>query len=178
MAQISNPASPALPSHSEAAPALRACLFALAGSRFAVDVRSAREVAVFDDITSVPRAPRHLIGIANLRGTVMPIVDVHEVLGLPASRPGRGVRTLVLRDGQLQAAAMVDTVLGLEPFDEVLPPDARSATRARGPRAFVSGWLTWAGETLPLLDVPRLLAAVRIGTPENGPESDRHGEAA
>jgi purine-binding chemotaxis protein CheW len=178
MAQNPGSPSPVLPSRPEAAPALRACLFALAGSRFAVDVRSAREVAVFDDITGVPRAPRHLIGIANLRGTVMPIVDVRDVLGLPESRPARSVRTLVLRDGPLQAAVVVDTVLGLEPFDEVLPPDAPSAARIRGPRAFVSGWLEWAGETLALLDVPRVLAALRVGTPGGSPESPAHGEPA
>jgi len=48
MAQI--PDAVALPSAlPDTSPALRACLFALSGARFAVDVRSAREVAVFDD---------------------------------------------------------------------------------------------------------------------------------
>jgi purine-binding chemotaxis protein CheW len=152
------PGRPVLP---DTPPALRACLFALAGSRFAVDVRSTREVALFDEVTAIPRAPRPLIGVANLRGAVLPIVDIRGLLGLPEARPPRSVRTLVLRDDSLVAAAVVDAVIGLEPFDGVIALDDRAAARARAPRQFVTGWLAWAGETLALLDVPRLLAALR-----------------
>lgn len=161
MGQTPGTASPVLP---ETPPALRACLFALAGSQFAVDVRNAREVAVFDEITAMPRAPRHLVGVANLRGAVLPIADIRALLGLPKPRPARSARTLVLRDGSLVAAVVVDTVLGLEPFDEITPADSPVAARARCPRHFVAGWIAWAGETLPLLDVPRMLAALRPTT--------------
>jgi chemotaxis signal transduction protein len=146
---------------SEAAPALRACLVSLDGRAFAVDVRSAREVAVFDEITPVPRAARHLVGVANLRGSIIPIIDIRSVLGLEETRPARTVRTLVVRDGVVVAAAVVDSVLGLEPFDVVLPPDAPVAVRARGARPFATGWISWAGEVVPVLDIPRLLAALR-----------------
>ncbi|MFI5325917.1 MAG: chemotaxis protein CheW [Candidatus Rokuibacteriota bacterium] len=159
------PVTPVLPAAPDAPPAPRACVFALAGARFAVDVRSAREVVVFDEITVVPRAPRHLVGVANLRGTVMPIVDVRELLGLPESRPGRTLRTLVVRDGAVQAALVVDTVLGLEPFEVVVPADSPTAAGMWGPRPFMAGWIQWAGETLPLLDVPKILAALRPETP-------------
>jgi len=159
------PAIPVLPAAPDAPPAPRACLFALAGARFAVDVRSAREVVLFEEITVVPRAPRHLVGVANLRGTVMPIVDVRELLGLPASRPGRSLRTLVVRDGAVQAALVVDTVLGLEPFEAVLPADNSTAAGTGGPRRLMTGWIQWAGETLPLLDVSKILAALRPPTP-------------
>lgn len=169
MAPTPGLASPVLPTIPETPPALRACLFAVDGSRFAVDVRSAREVAVFDEITAVPRAPRHLIAVANLRGTVVPIVDVRAALGTSGPRPGRGVRTLVLRDGALLAAVVVDVVLGLEPFEEIVPVDSPTTARLRGPRPLMAGWLSWAGETLPLLDVPRLLAAVRIGSRPGAP---------
>ena len=155
------PVIPVMPAAPEAPPAPRACLFALAGARFAVDVRSAREVVLFDEITMVPRAPRHLVGVANLRGTVMPIVDVRELLGLAEARSGRTVRTLVVRDGAVQAALVVDTVLGLEPFEDVMPADSPAAAELSGPRPFMAGWIQWAGETLPLLAVPKILAAIR-----------------
>lgn len=140
-----------------APPERRACLFSVAGSRFAVDVRSAREVVLFDDITAVPRAPGCLVGVANLRGTVMPIVDVRALLGLPEAPPPRSVRTLVVRDGALQAAMVVDNVLGLEPYEDVVPADQA----ATAPRPLVAGRIRWAGESFALLDAPRLLAALR-----------------
>ncbi len=159
---VDTPAAVALPSAlPDSSPALRACLFALSGARFAVDVRSAREVAVFDDLTVVPGAPRLLLGVANLRGTVVPIVDVGPLLGLPELRPARSIRTLVLRDGPLLAAVAVETVLGLEPFDDVLSPDGPPAPQGHASPVLVSGWITWAGETLALLDVPRILAVLR-----------------
>lgn len=155
----------------EAAPALRACLFSLAGTAFAVDVRSAREVAVFDDITRIPRASRHLVGVANLRGTVVPIVDFRGLLGMAEMRPPRSVRTLLVRDGSLVVAAVVDSVLGLEPFDELSPPDTPAAPRARAPREFVEGWISWAGELVPVLDIPRLLSALQSMAAAQGKET-------
>jgi len=170
MSQTPGSMAPASPAPAGAAPEQRACLFALADSRFAVDVRSAREVVLFDDITAVPLAPRYLVGVANLRGTVMPIVDIRAMLGLPESRPARSVRTLVVRHGGVQVAMVVDAVLGLEPFDDVMAPDGPTTARMRGPRPLMAGWIRWAGETLALLDVPKILTALRPSMPTGAQE--------
>jgi purine-binding chemotaxis protein CheW len=150
--------SPAAPA---GAPERRACVFALAASRFAVDVRSTRELAMFHDITRVPCAPASLVGVANLRGTVMPIVDIRRLLGLPAERPeGGSVRTLVLRADALQAAVVVDAVLDLEPFDEIAPvEDGDLGGAPAGPR-FTAGYVKWGGERVRLLDAPKILEAL------------------
>jgi chemotaxis signal transduction protein len=143
-----------------ALPEQRACLFDLAGFRFAVDVRSAREVVLLDEITAVPLAPRHLVGVANLRGTVMPIVDIRTLLDLPVQQPASSVRTLVLRAGPLQAAVVVDAVLGLEPFGEISPRELGDT----GPAAlgrFAAGRVKWGAESVLLLDVPKILEVLR-----------------
>ncbi len=147
--------TPAVPAESQ--PALRACLFMLAGSPFAVDVRRAREVAVFDEITVVPRAPAPLIGVANLRGTVIPIVDVRPLLGLPVQRLGRSLRTLIVRDGAIQVALAVEGVLGLEPFEEIIPlDDAMGGAH----REFDLGLLKWGDGVATLLDTGRIVQAL------------------
>jgi purine-binding chemotaxis protein CheW len=146
----------------EAPPALRACLFALAGARFAVDVRSAREVVLFDEITAVPLGGRHLVGVANLRGTVMPIVDIRALLDLPGQPGGSSVRALVLRAGPLQAAVVVDAVLGLEPFEEISPPEPLDPERSvPGRRRFAAGHVKWGAESVLLLDAPKILETLR-----------------
>ncbi len=157
----------------EAQPALRACLVLLAGSVFAVDVTSAREVAVFDEITPVPRAPLSLLGVANLRGAVMPIVDIRPLLGLPAQRAGRSLRALVLRDGAVQAAAAVDAVVGLEPFEEIVAPEPNAGSgEPSGRQGFAGGRLRWNGGLITLLDVAAILGALRLemrgATPARG----------
>jgi chemotaxis signal transduction protein len=154
--------APASPAPASAPPEQRACLFALAGFRFAVDVRSAREVVLFDEITVVPLAPRHLVGVANLRGTVMPIVNIRALLDLPVQQPGSSVRTLVLRAHPLQAAVVVDAVLGLEPFEEISPPEPGGpGPAAPDRRRFAAGHVKWGAESVLLLDALKILEALK-----------------
>ncbi len=72
----------------EAPPVPRACLVMLGGRPFAVDVADAREVVVLDTTTAVPGAPPAVLGVMNLRGHVLPVVEARPLLGLPVhSRP-------------------------------------------------------------------------------------------
>jgi purine-binding chemotaxis protein CheW len=139
------------------APALRGCLVRLGESLVAFDIASTREVSVFEDLTAVPRGPRHLLGVANLRGAIMPVIDVRPLLGLPAPRPARGATALVIVHGSLRAAVMIDAALGIEPFARVLPPTAPPGDR----NGIVRGVVRWAGEPILLLDAARILDALR-----------------
>src|SRR5262245_18007963 len=125
---------------------------------YAFDVRSAEEVVVFDDATPVPRAPAYVLGVANLRGHVVPLVDVRVLLGLPAGRAGRDLTGLVIKAGGWQVAVNVDEVVGLEEFEQVTPPP--DATIVRG-RRLVIGALRRGGTVAMLLDAGELLGALR-----------------
>lgn len=127
----------------------RACAFTLAGHRFAVDVADAREVVMLASITPLPLAPSFLLGLANLRGSVMPVVDLGPLLGLPPREARAQTLGLVLRHGAWQAAAAVDTVLGLEPLQR------RDVDAANGP--IVAG----ADGSIPVLDAGAMLTALR-----------------
>ena len=135
----------------------RACLVKLAGSRFAVEVRYAREVVVLDELTVVPLAPPHLLGVVNLRGSVMPLVDIRPFLGLEAARATRGTRALVVDCAGAQAAILIDEVEGLEPLDGLAPAGDGDDVRAPD---FSAGRLEREGGVVTLLDVRRILAAL------------------
>lgn len=135
----------------------QACLVKLAGSRFAVEVRYAREVVVFHEITLVPLAPPHLLGVVNLRGSVMPVVDVRPFLGLEAARTSRETRALVVECDATQAAILIDEVEGLEPLEGLAP--AGDGDEVRVPN-FSAGRLEREGGLVTLLDVRRILAAL------------------
>ncbi|HKB27385.1 MAG TPA: chemotaxis protein CheW [Methylomirabilota bacterium] len=138
--------------------AVRACVFTLAGEPFALDVARIRELTVFDGWTTVPRASRHVIGAANLRGDVVPIADARALLGLPAGRGGRRLRTLVVAADGLEAALVIDEVLGLEAFAGVTPlEDAGPQTHGE----WALGFLRREDRLVPLLDPARLLRALR-----------------
>jgi chemotaxis signal transduction protein len=143
-------------SHPEARQA-RACLVKLAGRRFAVEVRYAREVVVFDEYTMVPLAPSHLLGVVNLRGSVMPLVDIRPFLALEAVSATRETRALVVECDGEQAAILIDEAEGLEPLEGLVPAgdDAEA-----GDSDFSAGRLEREGGVVTLLDVRRILAAL------------------
>jgi purine-binding chemotaxis protein CheW len=145
---------------------LRVCLFTLGGEAFAVDVRCTREVVALEEITVVPRAPSYLVGVANIRGHILPVLDIRALLGLPRRAVGPGTRLLVLEAGPLQAAVATEGVPGLAAVDDVIPVgDARPQQRS----VFAIGFLRRDDGPAMLLDVPGVLEALRIRAPAPGP---------
>jgi purine-binding chemotaxis protein CheW len=137
----------------EAPPIRRACVVLLGGRPFAVDVTAAREIVVLDATTRVPGAPASVLGVMNLRGSVLPVVEARPLLGLPAHM--RADRALVLADGERCAAVVIEGVVGLAPLDEVGPLPAAAGGLVVGEVVAETG-----GRAM-LLDAPALLAAIR-----------------
>lgn len=135
----------------------RACLVTLAGDRFAVEVRYAREVVVFDEYTMVPLAPPQLLGVVNLRGSVMPLVDIRPFLGLEPARAAREARALVVECDGTQAAMLIDEVLGLEPLEGLVRDGDGDEVRAP---LVSAGRLEREDGAVTLLDVRRMLEAL------------------
>jgi chemotaxis signal transduction protein len=154
------PAEPLiLPERVEGARAHRACVVLLGGVPFAVDVRGAREVVIVEGFTRVPGAPSALVGVANLRGSVLPIVEARPLLGLPEEVVGDGTPAVVLSDGALTAAVAIEQVIGLDWYDEARPladDDLRPCA------AFAAGMLDRGDEPpATLLDSSLVLGALR-----------------
>jgi len=145
--------------------AARACLFGLGGERFAIEIQRAREVVVVEELTTVPRAPAYLIGVANLRGLILPILDVRPLLGLASHPVGRGSRVLVVDPGSGPVGLAIDAILGLESFDEVVPL-GEAARRAYG--EFGVGMVKHRDGPVTLLDAGRVLDALKRGGGEGG----------
>jgi chemotaxis signal transduction protein len=138
------------------AAALRACVVVLGGAVVGVDVGVARGVVVFQDITPVPGTPEHVLGAANLRGRVVPLVDARRALDLP---PGpRGDRALVIEHDGIEVAVAIDEIVGLETFERILDPDPEDRGRLGG---CVVGRLPRPGGDIALLSAGRLIAALR-----------------
>jgi purine-binding chemotaxis protein CheW len=134
--------------------ARRACLFMLGDRRYAVDVRDAREVVTLDGYTRVPGAPAAVVGVFNLRGTVLPLMEARPLLGHTAAPPVPGTAAVVLAAGSWRAAVAIDRVLGLDSFDDASLSPVESAFAAG---TFAHG----DGDTITLLDAGQLLAALR-----------------
>jgi purine-binding chemotaxis protein CheW len=87
--------------------------FALGGEKFAIPVEHVQEVVEFGQVTKVPQAPAYMLGVINLRGRVLPLLDTKLKMGLPATVVTAKSRILVLdiqteEDKNLQVGALVD----------------------------------------------------------------------
>ena len=137
----------------EAPPGGRACVVMLGGRPFAVDVTDTREVVVLAATTAVPGAPPAVLGVMNLRGNVLPVVEARPLLGLPVH--ARVDRALVVADGDRRAAVVIEGVLGLTALEDVQPPPPGEGALAAGELTVGS-----AGQAT-LLDARALLGAMR-----------------
>lgn len=59
--------------------------FEVAGQVFALDIMAIREIRAWTPVTKLPRVPAHVAGVVNLRGTVLPVVDLAARLGWGAT---------------------------------------------------------------------------------------------
>ena len=88
---------------------LRMCVLSLGGELFAIDLRNIREVFEVESVTAVPGMPSMLTGVTNLRGTVIPLLDLRASLGLEVTtRPCPFA--VVIRQGARQVGIFVDHV--------------------------------------------------------------------
>jgi purine-binding chemotaxis protein CheW len=70
--------------------------FQLGEEHYALDIQIAREIVEMMPITPLPRAPEYLAGIINLRGEITNIIDLRDLLGLPASTEAENRKIVVL----------------------------------------------------------------------------------
>jgi purine-binding chemotaxis protein CheW len=100
---------------------MRAAIISLGGELFTIDLKSVREVFVVESITPVPGMPSGLVGVTNLRGTVIPLLDLRPMFGLSVVADLR--YAVVVQHGNWQVGVLVDTVPEIRTIakDQFLP---------------------------------------------------------
>jgi purine-binding chemotaxis protein CheW len=137
------------------------CLLALAGGQYAVDLHNIREVFPLESITPVPGMPPTLLGVMNVRGTIVPIIDIRLMLQLPHPEALLPF-AVVLRHDEYQMAVLVDRspeILTLLP-EQFLPAETNETEEANAAHSFVSGVIRIEDQAYQVLDVPGLVASV------------------
>ncbi len=85
-------------------------VFQLGAELYGVDIARVHEIIRLQSITRVPRAPSFVEGVINLRGKVIPVVDLRRRFGLPTSEHTRATRTVVVEIGDQVVGIIVDSV--------------------------------------------------------------------
>lgn len=88
--------------------------FRLASEEYGVPVLCVREIIRMTDITGVPQVPRHIKGVLNLRGTLIPVIDLRLKLGFAANEPTPRTCIIVVEvafpHGRVMMGVIVDHV--------------------------------------------------------------------
>lgn len=84
--------------------------FEIGGQEYCIDVRSVREIRGWTPVTPMPQTPDFILGVINLRGTVMPVLDLRCRLGLGRTELSSRHVIVVIEEGARIAGVLVDAV--------------------------------------------------------------------
>lgn len=134
--------------------------FILDREEFGVDILNVQEIRVWSPVTQLPDTPNYLKGVINLRGTIVPIVDLRERFGRPTLDYGDNTVIIILRAGNknktVAVGIVVDAVSEVYKFNasDIRPtPDLGSSIN----NLFIEAMATVDDKLVILLNTPKLL---------------------
>ena len=130
--------------------------FRIGNETFGVRIGSVREIVRVPEITSVPSAPETVEGVINLRGKIIPVMDLRKRFGHVDIQPDKKNRILVVELDNKLIGLIVNAaseVLKIPPSDIEAP----GSVFAEGESSYVTGVGKLKGRLIILLDVSKLL---------------------
>ena len=134
--------------------------FRIGAQEFCVDIMIVREIRGWTPATALPHAPNFVSGVINLRGAVLPIVDLARRLGFPASSPTARHVIIVAQIAKQTVGLLVDAVSDILTINDgnIQPtPDLAPTDQIKN---FVRGLLPIDGRMISLLSLDRVLPTV------------------
>jgi purine-binding chemotaxis protein CheW len=130
--------------------------FRIGGQEFCVDIMSVREIRGWTPATPLPRSPGYMKGVINLRGTVLPIVDLGARFGLTTSEPTARHVIMVAHLGGRTVGLLVDAVSDIIQLTDAAvqaTPDVASDEV----KTFVKGIFAVDGRMISLIELDMIL---------------------
>ncbi|MBN1376631.1 MAG: chemotaxis protein CheW [Dehalococcoidia bacterium] len=133
-------------------------VFDLASEHYGVDISDVREIMRMQNITKVPGAVSYVEGVINLRGKVLPVLDLRKRLGLKVAEQSEESRIVVVDIADGEVGVIVDAVTEVlrVPNSSIEPP---SSMVAQGNSDYLRGIAKLTGRLIILLDLNKLLSS-------------------
>ncbi|MEP7184801.1 MAG: chemotaxis protein CheW [Rhodanobacter sp.] len=148
-----------------ATPMLQQLTFTLAGEEYGVDILSVREIRSWSRVTRIPQTPDYVLGVLNLRGAVVPIMDLRLRFGLKRESYGDDTVMIVVAIGKRLFGIVVDAVsdvIDIDPAAIKPVPDMGAVVDIR----YLKGLATHVERMVMLLDVEKLMRPEDVETLE------------
>ncbi len=145
---------------------LQLVTFMLNSEEYGVDILKVHEINRMKEITKVPNSPPYVEGVINLRGKVIPIVNLREKFGLPGKDSDEHSRIMIMDIRGVTMGLIVDSVSEVLriPSSIVEPPPPMSTDRAT---EFIMGIAKQEDRLIILLDIDRLFGDTGAALLEN-----------
>ena len=134
-------------------------VFDLAAEAYGVDISSVREIIRMQDITKVPRTPEFVEGVINLRGKVIPVVDLRKRFGFDVEDATKDTRIVVVDISGQDIGVVVDAVTEVlrVSADAVEPPSSVITT---ADSEYLLGIVKLSTRLIILLDLEQALSSI------------------
>jgi len=136
--------------------------FLLADEEYGVDIMKVQEIRGWDGATAIPNTPEYVLGVSNLRGMIVPIIDLRQRFQLPNAEFNSSTVVVIVKvaseAGERTMGLVVDAVSEVYNLPEEAigdTPDLGSAISTN----FVKGLATVDEKMIILLDIDRLINA-------------------
>ncbi len=136
--------------------------FALGAEEYGIDVLKVQEIKAYAAITAIPNTPAYIKGVMNLRGAIVPIVDLRARFGLPEVEYTKYTVIIVIRVGQRIGGLIVDAVsdvLSLAADQIEAPPELGGSAET----SFMTGMAKSNDKLVQIIEVERLLGHSDVG---------------
>ena len=136
-------------------------VFILGEEEYGVDILKVQEIRGYEKVTPIPSAPAYLKGVLNLRGTIVPVLDLRMKLGTAEPRYDSFTVVIILRIAARVIGIVVDGVSDVLPL---APGDVKPAPQlgALVDSAFLAGLATRDGRMILLMDIEKFLSSAEM----------------
>lgn len=147
----------------EAQEVVQLCIFELSDSLFGLSIFDVQEIWGMEnaEITPVPTTPHFLRGVINLRGNIVPIVDIRDVLRLPVKEQTRDSRIMILNIKTARIGILVDAITEVRHLEKlsVLPESVQIGI---SDGKFITNIVQYNDRFLILLNLEQLYQAIQL----------------
>jgi purine-binding chemotaxis protein CheW len=138
--------------------------FAIGDDQYGVDIMAVREIKGSAPISQLPRQPDYVRGVLNLRGVMVPILDLRCRFGQGLTEATATHIVIVVQIGPRQIGLLADRVLDIVSFKASQVQAVPRVTQAAQPD-FLSGLVTIESQMIALIDLPGLLSSSDVDVP-------------
>ncbi len=149
--------------------------FLMANEKYGLEILKVREIIGMMDVTSVPTTPAFIRGVINLRGKVIPVIDLRLKFGMEAKEDTERTCIIVVRlaqtDQEMTMGIIVDEVSDVVDVshDQIEPPPSFGVDIKTG---FILGMGKFERKVMTMLDIDRVLTEQGVGLVHNSAKKE------